>query len=151
MKNLALFCIAACIGLFSCQKSSTDPKPVAVQADSHLVGDWKLVSDSTSSYSQALGTHGDKYMGTSADRFVFASDGKLSLNEGTTVESGTFTMNSDGSLQLQYTSRYQDGMTIMGSADYFATVSIDAHSATLSNEGWAPAGVYFVRVVKLSR
>ncbi|MBS1530609.1 MAG: hypothetical protein JSU01_09900 [Bacteroidetes bacterium] len=149
MKTLTIFCLAACIGLFSCSKNSSDPKPV--QPDSHLVGDWKLVSDSTSSYSQALGTHGETYIGTAADRFVFTSQGNLSINEGTTVEAGTFTLNSDGSLQLQYTSRYQDGLTIMGSADYFRTVSIDAHSATLSNEGWAPAGVYFVRVVKLSR
>src|SRR5215469_12230482 len=103
MKTLTIFCLAACIGLFSCTKSNTDPQPV--KADSHLVGDWKLVSDSSSSYSQALGTHGDKYVGTSADRFVFTSDGKLSFNEGSTVESGTFTINSDGSLQLQYTSR----------------------------------------------
>jgi hypothetical protein len=149
MKTLTILCIAASIGLFSCQKSSSDPQPV--QSDSHLVGDWKLVSDSTSSYSQSLGTHSDKYMGTSADKVVFSADGQLSFNEGSTVESGTFTLNSDGSLQLQYTSRYQDGMTIMGSADYFSTVSVDTHSATLSNAGLAPAGIYFVRVVKLSR
>lgn len=149
MKTLALFCVASCIGLFSCSKGSTDPQPTKV--DSNLVGDWKLVSDSTSSYSQALGTHSDRYLGTSADRFVFTSDGKLSCDEGSTVESGTFTLNPNGSLQLQYTSRSQDGLAIMGSADYFQTVSVGAHNATLSNEGWAPAGVYFVRVVKLSR
>jgi hypothetical protein len=156
MKTLTIFCLAACIGLFSCTKNSADPQPVKsnsqqVKADSYLVGNWKLVSDSTSSYSQSLGTHGDKYIGIATDRFVFTSQGNLSVNEGSTTASGTFTVNSDGSLQLQYTSRHLDGLSVMGSADYFKTVSVDAHSATLSNEGMAPAGVYFVRIVKLSR
>jgi len=149
MKTLTILCIAICAGLCSCTKNSTDPQPA--QTNSHLVGDWKLVSDSTSSYSQSLGSHGDKYLGTANDRFVFTPEGKMSFNEGSTIVAGTFTFNSDGSLQLQYTSRKQGGLSIMGSADYFRTVSIDEHSATLSNEGWAPAGVYFVRIVKLSR
>lgn len=149
MKTLAILSIAVCIGLCSCTKSNTDPQPV--KSDSHLVGEWKLVSDSTSTSSQSLGSYGEKYLGTASDRFVFTPEGKLSFNEGPTVEAGMYTINPDGSLQLQYTSRKQDGLEIMGSADYFQTVSIDEHSATLSNAGWAPAGVYLVRIVKLSR
>jgi hypothetical protein len=149
MKTLTILIVAICIGLCSCQKSNTDPQPG--QSDSHLVGDWKLISDSTSAYSQALGVRGAKYIGTPADGFVFTADGKLSLNEGSSAASGTFTVNADGSLQLLYSSRKQGGITIMGSGDYFQTVSVDEHSATLANEGQGPAGLYLVRIIKLSR
>jgi len=149
MKTLTILTLAICIGLCSCSKNSNTPQPV--KTDPHLVGDWKLVSDSTSAASPALGTHGDKYIGTSADRVVFSQDGKLSINEGSSVATGTFAFHADGSLQFQYTSRQQGNISVMGSSDYFQTVSIDEHNATLSNAGWAPAGIYLVRIVKLSR
>lgn len=119
--------------------------------DPALIGTWQLVSDSSSSYSQSLGSHGRTYKGTPADNFTFSSGGVAYIKEQTSIDTGYYGVSTDNSLQIVYPTRVIAGVQLGGSADFFKISSINEHNAILSNGGWSPAGVYFVRIVTLSK
>lgn len=165
--NLTILSLAFFCALFvACQKSGVNPSaspkttdkidtvsttPLVV-IDPALLGTWQMVSDSTSSYSQTPGSaHGHTYVGTVGDHYTFTSNGTAYINENAANDTGTYIVNPDHSLQISYVSRIIDGLKIGGSANYFEITSLDTHYAVLSDEGWSPAGVYFVRIVTLKK
>ncbi|MGZ3750815.1 MAG: hypothetical protein ACXVAU_06050 [Mucilaginibacter sp.] len=149
----------------ACQKSGVNPSssgraydiidmvsttPLVV-IDPALVGDWQVVSDSSSSYSQAYGSHGKKYIGTATDRFTFTSGGTAYINEQAVLDTGSYSVNPDRSIEIVYPSRVIAGVKLGNSADYFKISSLDTHNVVLSDQGWSPGGVYFVRIVMLKK
>jgi len=168
-RNKILLVLFFCVLFVACKKTGVSPstqdksnnaanstgqaliRPQLGSVDPALVGTWQLVSDSTSSYSQDAGSHGSTYIGTATDQFTFAANGTAYINEHAVTDTGYYGVDTDHSLQILYQTRVVAGVTLGGSADFFHISSIDSHNALFSNAGWSPAGVYFVRVVKLTR
>jgi hypothetical protein len=154
--------VAVISGVVSCKKSGVDnsqigtgPQTTASKQigtlDEALFGTWQLVSDSSSSYSQSNGSHGSTYIGTPTDKFTFTENGTAYITEHAVTDTGSYGINSDNSLEIVYPTRTIAGVTLGNSADYFRLATVDKHHATFSNAGWSPGGVYFVRIVILTK
>jgi len=125
--------------------------PQLGSVDPALVGAWQLVSDSTSSYSQDVGTRGRKYIGTASDKFTFTSTGTAYIAEQAAIDTGSYGVNPDRSIEIIYPTRVIAGVQLGGSADYFKISLLDAHNAVLADKGWTPGGFYYVRIVTLTK
>lgn len=78
--------------LFSCKRT--------VENDfSGITGKWKIAVDS-SYVGVGLANHAVVYYGNSADYFQFNSDGKLTIREGSTVRTVTYTLTSVATIDI---------------------------------------------------
>jgi hypothetical protein len=134
MKALALLCLAACIGLFSCTKDSSSPKPSVSASVSPLIGTWHVVSDTTHSQwianaSNPTGNYVSVYTGKASDYYAFDASGAFTISQNNNTNFGTYTL-KDNELNLIYP---------LNSANYHVSQLTD-HSAVLVFSAATPGG-----------
>ena len=135
MKTLIILSLAVCIGLFSCKKENAPaPKPV-----SQLVGNWRVVSDTTHSQwlitaTNPTGEYTAIYTGTASDYYTFNSDGSFKYHQGNADNSGIYTF-SDNKLKLVST----DAPSWVDPAVWQISCLTD-HSVVLTNKLLGPGG-----------
>jgi len=99
MKNLVLISLLLLIFsvLFSCKKSNEKPAAVSI------VGNWKLVSDSSYVDGGNIPREWQTYKGMAADHYNFQPDGKLSWYENNGgYDSSTYSLKSADTVGVAY-------------------------------------------------
>jgi len=148
MKRLIFISSILFAAILSCRKDNLATKSTTSKS---ILGTWSLVSDSSSMTNiGSAGGWGQKYLGSSSDQFKFTSDGMMYVKEGSTIDTGVYTLRND-TLQVSYSYRLQGGLLIGGSAEWFKITSVNTHSAVLTNGGIVPGGHLALRIVTLKR
>ncbi len=107
-----------------------------------LAGKWNIINDSSSITSSLNGFNGgSNYIGTSNDYYNFTVNGNLYINEGTSLDTATYSMVSNNQVKLVY--YYANGVSFGSSGAIRGTYNITnltAHGVTLTTSGLTPEG-----------
>lgn len=131
----------------------TPPDPILghINTAITLSGQWKLVKDSVSfSGGEVAGTP-EVYTGTAADYFEFTNDGKLYIQENGVVDTATYTINTDKSINVNYLVYNGVPVTSYGSnITNFHQVNLTGTSVTLTSSVASTQGIQS-RIIYLKR
>ena len=137
MKNIIItisLILSLIVSVISCKKT-------AVQTIS-LEGKWNIINDSSSITGSLNGFNGgSNYIGTTNDYYNFTVNGNLYINEGLSLDTATYSMDTSNQVKLVYYSangvNFGPNGAIRGT--YYIT-NLTAHTATLTLSGLTPEG-----------